>query len=66
MAVAEQDTAVRTGRVTRTFIYLLLLLFALFYLLPFFVMLSNSLKPLDEITGGNMMSLGTGKMNPPR
>lgn len=57
MAVAEQDTAVRTGRITRTFIYLLLLLFALFYLLPFFVMLSNSLKPLDEITGGNMMSL---------
>ena len=57
MAVAEQDTAVRTGRITRTFIYLLLLLFALFYLLPFFVMLSNSLKPLDEITGGNMISL---------
>lgn len=57
MSIATQDTAVRTGRITRTFIYLLLLLFALFYLLPFFVMLVNSLKPLSEITGGNMMAL---------
>ncbi|WP_309666517.1 carbohydrate ABC transporter permease, partial [Tabrizicola sp.] len=57
MTAATQDTAVRTGGVARTFIYLVLLLFALFYLLPFFVMLTNSLKPLSEITGGNMMSL---------
>ncbi len=57
MSAATQDTAVRTGRVARTFIYLVLLLFALFYLLPFFVMLTNSLKPLSEITGGNMMAL---------
>ncbi len=57
MSHATQDTAVRTGRITRTFIYLVLLLFALFYLLPFFVMLANSLKPLSEITGGNMMAL---------
>ena len=57
MAVASADTAIRTGRFTRTFIYLFLVLFALFYLLPFFVMLSNSLKPLSEITGGNMMAL---------
>jgi glucose/mannose transport system permease protein len=57
MAIATQDTAVRTGRITRAFIYLFLLLFALFYLLPFFVMLTNSLKPLSEITGGNMMAL---------
>ena len=34
MAAVTQDTAVSTGRVTRVFIYLLLLLFALFYLLP--------------------------------
>ena len=33
MSVATQDTAVSTGRITRTFIYLILLLFALFYLL---------------------------------
>lgn len=57
MSAATQDTAIRTGRVTRTLIYLVLLLFALFYLLPFFVMAVNSVKPLDEITGGNMMAL---------
>ncbi len=57
MSAPTQDTAVRTGAVTRVFIYLVLLLFALFYLVPFFVMLTNSLKPLSEITGGNMMAL---------
>lgn len=57
MSIQSNDSAVRTGAFTRTFIYLVLLLFALFYLLPFFVMLVNSLKPLSEITGGNMMSL---------
>lgn len=57
MAVATQDTAVRTGRITRTFIYVVLIFFALFYLLPFFIMLINSLKPLSEITAGNMMAL---------
>jgi glucose/mannose transport system permease protein len=57
MSAASQDTAVNTGRITRAFIYLLLLLFALFYLLPLYVMGINSVKPLDEITGGNMMAL---------
>lgn len=57
MAVATQDTAIRTGRVARTFIYLVLILFALFYMLPLYVMLVNSVKPLSEITGGGMMSL---------
>jgi glucose/mannose transport system permease protein len=57
MSAATQDTAVRTGAITRTFIYVTLLVFALFYLLPFFVMLVNSLKPLSEITGGNMIAL---------
>lgn len=57
MAIATTDTAIRSGRVTRTFLYLVLLLFALFYLLPFAIMLLNSMKPLDEITGGNMMAL---------
>ena len=32
MSVATQDTAVSTGRITRAFIYLVLILFALFYL----------------------------------
>jgi len=57
MATATQDTAIRTGRIARTFIYLVLILFALFYMLPLYVMLVNSVKPLSEITGGGMMSL---------
>jgi len=57
MSAVSQDTAVRTGSVTRVFIYLVLVLFALFYLLPLYVMAVNSVKPLDEITGGNMMNL---------
>lgn len=57
MAIASTDTAIRTNRVTRTLIYLVLLLFALFYLLPFGIMVLNSVKPLSEITGGNMMAL---------
>jgi glucose/mannose transport system permease protein len=57
MSAVSQDTAVRTGRVVRTFIYVFLLLFALFYLLPLYVMVVNSVKPLAEITGGDMMAL---------
>lgn len=57
MAIATQETAIRTGRLTRSFIYLVLILFALFYMLPLYVMLVNSLKPLAEITGGGMMAL---------
>jgi len=57
MAAASAESAIRTGRFTRVFLYLVLLLFALFYLLPFGIMVLNSLKPLSEITGGNMMAL---------
>ena len=57
MPGGAQDQAVRTGRIARTFIYVVLIYFALFYLLPLFIMAINSLKPLSEITGGNMMSL---------
>ena len=53
MAAVEQDTAVRTGRLTRIFIYGILLFFMLFYMMPLFIMVANSLKPLSEITGGN-------------
>ncbi len=56
MAVASTDTAISTGKSTRVLIYLILLLFSLFYLLPFFIMVLNSVKPLAEITGGNMMA----------
>jgi glucose/mannose transport system permease protein len=57
MSVAVQDTAVRTGAVARVFIYVVLVVFALFYLLPLYVMVVNALKPLTEITHGNMMNL---------
>ena len=57
MAIATQDSAIRTGRISRALIYLVLILFALFYMLPLYVMVVNSVKPLDEITGGGMMSL---------
>ncbi|HID67573.1 MAG TPA: carbohydrate ABC transporter permease, partial [Roseibacterium sp.] len=57
MAMASSDNAVRSSNFTRALIYLVLILFALFYLLPFGIMLVNSLKPLEEITGGNMISL---------
>src|SRR5690606_37422575 len=57
MSAVTQDSAVSTGRITRAFIYLVLLLFALFYLLPLYVMAVSSVKPLAEITGGNMMAL---------
>jgi glucose/mannose transport system permease protein len=50
-------TVVRTGSGTRFVIYTLLALFSLFYLLPLYVMVVNSLKPLSEIQAGGMMAL---------
>ena len=44
----------RTGRIL---LYLVLGLFALYYLLPLYVMLVNSFKPLEEIRRGDMMAL---------
>ena len=46
-----------TGKLMRAGLYAVLILFAVYYLLPLFVMLVNSVKTLDEIRGGNMMSL---------
>lgn len=57
MAAASQDSAVRASGAVRVLIYLTLLIFALFYMLPLYVMLVNSAKPLSEITGGGMMDL---------
>ncbi len=57
MAVASNENAMRTSRVTRVLIYVTLLVFSLFYLLPLGIMLINSLKPLSEITGGGMIAL---------
>jgi glucose/mannose transport system permease protein len=56
-SAVTQDTAISTSRPIRALIVLVLILFALFYLLPLYVMGVNSFKPLPEITGGNMMAL---------
>jgi glucose/mannose transport system permease protein len=59
MNQATPETAVRTSILVRALIYTVLLVFAVYYLLPLYVMLVNSVKPLDEIRQGNMMSLPT-------
>lgn len=41
----------------RVFIYTLLVLVALYYLAPLYVMLTTSIKSLDEIRSGNLLSL---------
>lgn len=57
MAIQSNDNVVRTSLVTKVVIYGLLLIFAAYYLMPFLIMVLNSLKPLDEIRGGNMVAL---------
>ena len=42
---------------SRILIYIVLIVFAVYYLLPLYVMLVNSLKPLEEIRGGGMLYL---------
>jgi glucose/mannose transport system permease protein len=44
-------------RPARVILYLLLVFFCIYYLLPLYVMVVNSLKPLSEITAGGMMAL---------
>lgn len=49
-----------TMRLNRTAIvvnYIIMALFAIFFLVPLYVMLVNSFKPLSEIRGGNMLAL---------
>lgn len=50
-------TSIRSGRIARAGIYAMLLIFMVYYLLPLYVMLVNSVKPLAEIRGGNMLAL---------
>ena len=57
MSIPSQDNATRTGVIARAAIYTLLILFAVYYLLPLYVMLVNSLKPLEEIRQGQMLAL---------
>lgn len=57
MSHSSQKSAIGTSKIIRAALYTILILFAVYYLLPLFVMLVNSVKTLDEIRGGNMMSL---------
>lgn len=57
MSAATEATAIGNGRLVRALLYTTLILFAVYFLLPLFVMLVNSVKPLDEIRGGNMLAL---------
>jgi glucose/mannose transport system permease protein len=53
----SQKTMNSQIKLSRILIYVVLILFAFYYLLPLYVMLVNSLKPLDEIRGGGMLYL---------
>lgn len=57
MAGGAATQVIRTGHGTRFLIYTFLAIFCLYYLLPLYVMLTNSLKPLSEIQAGGMMAL---------
>ncbi|MBW9062952.1 carbohydrate ABC transporter permease [Rhizobium herbae] len=57
MSVQSPDNAISSGRLTRAIIYSVLILFALYSLLPLYVMVVNSFKPLDEIRQGGMLGL---------
>jgi glucose/mannose transport system permease protein len=57
MSAAATSVSPGSARFARYFIYATLVIFALIYLLPLFVMIITSLKPLDEIRSGNMLAL---------
>ncbi|RDE08892.1 carbohydrate ABC transporter permease [Pelagibacterium lacus] len=57
MSAASPTVSPASARIARFVIYGLLILLAIVYLLPFFVMLITSLKPLAEIRSGNMLAL---------
>ena len=63
--MAIRNPTIANGKPVRALIYAVLILFACFYLLPLYVMLVNSLKPLDEIRQGGMLNLpGTWTIEP--
>ena len=57
MSAASAGVSAGSARTARYVIYGLLAVFAIVYLLPLFVMVVTSLKPLDEIRSGNMLAL---------
>ncbi len=50
-------TPIRSNSVARYALYGVLALFCIYYLMPLYVMVVNSFKPLSEITGGGMVAL---------
>ncbi|WP_353640808.1 carbohydrate ABC transporter permease [Mesorhizobium sp. WSM2239] len=60
MSAPSPDNAANIDRLARGLIYIALILFAIYYLLPLYVMVVNSVKPLDEIRNGNMLALPSG------
>ena len=54
LTLARPRERARHSTTSRVVIYGLLLLFAAVYLAPLVIMVLTSLKPLDEVTGGNM------------
>ncbi len=57
MSAPSPDNAASVNLLARGLIYVALILFAIYYLLPLYVMVVNSVKPLSEIREGNMLAL---------
>lgn len=57
MAEVHRTQTAGSHVVGRIVIYTLLILFALYYLMPLFVMITTSVKTLDDIRAGNLVSL---------
>jgi len=57
VAELERSQTAGSHAIGRVIVYSLLVLVALYYLMPLFVMVTTSLKTLDEIRAGNMLSL---------
>jgi glucose/mannose transport system permease protein len=59
MSAGTETVSAGSARFARYFIYAALIVLAAVYLLPLYVMLSTSLKSLEEIRGGDMLALPT-------
>lgn len=57
MADVHRSETAGSHLLGRVVVYTLLILFALYYLMPLFVMITTSLKTLDDIRGGNLLAL---------
>ena len=57
MAELTQTRVAGPQLVGRIVVYTLLIVFALYYLMPLFVMITTSVKTLDDIRAGNLVAL---------